>query len=66
MTRLPFGPAWPADRDDVVYEDDRPSLADVSDDTPPGTPRRTGPIPPPCPVCLSHGGHYEERHGGAA
>lgn len=61
MTRLPFGPEWPTDRADAAALDDGPTLADRYD-TDTTTPRRSGPIPAPCPVCLKHVGHYPERH----
>lgn len=29
-------------------------------------PRTDHPIPAPCPICLKHVGHYDERHEGGA
>lgn len=62
MTSLPFGPEWPAGRDDVARHTDEATLADRYATDPPAAGRRTGPIPAPCPVCLKHVGHYEDRH----
>lgn len=58
MTRLPFGPEWgPVTRDDIVAEDDGPSMVDRLDNDPPAW-RRSGPIPAPCPDCLLRLDHW--------
>jgi hypothetical protein len=64
MIRPPFGPQWgapePPDVWDTRYDD-----ADLHDTDPPFTRRRSNPVPPPCPVCLKHVGHYDDRHNTA-